>query len=248
MATCASSKCRPSCSPNDAAAEEQVIGLHYKQFLDPAGRSPPLSSGMRSLFEDLDSGPRSATRAILSADRQRWWSISGKPIHDEKGAGRLARSRVRHHRTRLHGNDAVRAARTDPLTGLANRLLVRELLEEAVLRQWAAKPAARCCWSTSTGSSWSTTRSAMRLATSCWWRSARGWSTAPARAARVGRIGGDEFAVVWSGGCDRTACSRRRPDHRRPVEELHRRRRDAACRRDHRHRAFARTTAASRKS
>ena len=70
----------------------------------------------------------------------RWWSISAKPIHDEKGqlAGwRGVASDITE--ARLHGNDAVRAARTDPLTGLANRLLVRELLEEAVLHQWDSR-------------------------------------------------------------------------------------------------------------
>ena len=36
---------------------------------------------------------------------------------------------------RLSGSDAVSAARRDPLTGLANRLLVREHLEEALFNQ-----------------------------------------------------------------------------------------------------------------
>ena len=48
--------------------EEQVIGLHYKTFLDPLGQIATLSSGMRSLFEDLDDGMPFRDRAILSAD------------------------------------------------------------------------------------------------------------------------------------------------------------------------------------
>ena len=106
-----------------------------------------VSSGMRSLFEDLDNGSPFRDRAIMSADRERWWSISAKPIHDDKGqlAGwRGVASDITE--ARLHGNDAVRAARTDPLTGLANRLLVRELLEEAVLHQWDSRAGDRRTW------------------------------------------------------------------------------------------------------
>ena len=43
----------------------------------------------------------------------------------------------------------------------------------------------------------------MRSATSCWSRSGGGLQEAVGDGGRVGRIGGDEFAVVWSGGGDR---------------------------------------------
>ena len=49
--------------------EDQVIGLHYKAFLDPGGQIVAVSSGMRSLFEDLDNGAPFRDRAIMSADR-----------------------------------------------------------------------------------------------------------------------------------------------------------------------------------
>jgi GGDEF domain-containing protein len=116
--------------------EDEVIGRHYSWLLDPAGQIVGLSTGMRSLFHDLEHGVQFRDRAIPSADRKRWWSLSGKPILDERGlllGWRGVASDITD--ARLSGDDAVRAARTDPLTGLANRLLVRELLEEAVMRQ-----------------------------------------------------------------------------------------------------------------
>ena len=118
--------------------EEQVIGLPLPDDCSTrSDRSRRCRAACAACSSDLDSGTPFRDRAILSADRERWWSISGKPIHDEKGelvGWRGVASDITE--ARLYGDDAVRAARTDPLTGLANRLLVRELLEEAVLRQW----------------------------------------------------------------------------------------------------------------
>ena len=185
-------------------AEEQVIGLHYKRFLDPGGQIVAVSSGMRSLFEDLDNGIPFRDRAIMSADRLRWWSISAKPIHDEKGelAGwRGVASDITD--ARLHGNDSVRAARTDPLTALANRLLVRELLEEAVLQQWDSR--AGCALLLVDLDRFKLVNDTLghaigdQLLVEVGLRLER----SVGKGGRVGRIGGDEFAVVWSGPCDR---------------------------------------------
>lgn len=64
----------------------------------------------------------------------------GKPIKDEEGrllGWRGVGSDVT--ASRLTGHDSVTAARHDHLTGLANRLLIRELLEEALLRRAAGQ-------------------------------------------------------------------------------------------------------------
>ena len=188
--------------------EEQVIGLHYKEFLDPLGQIAALSSGMRALFEDLDSGTPFRDRAIMSADRLRWWSISAKPIHDEKGelAGwRGVASDITE--ARLHGNDAVRAARTDPLTGLANRLLVRELLEEAVLHQWDSR--AGCALLLVDLDRFKLVNDTLghAIGDQLLVEVGRRLEQAVGRGGRVGRIGGDEFAVVWNEACDRDRLS-----------------------------------------
>ena len=184
--------------------EEQVIGFHYKQFLDPGGQIVAVSSGMRSLFEDLDGGIPFRDRAIMSADRLRWWSISAKPIHDERGelAGwRGVASDITE--ARLHGNDAVRAARTDPLTGLANRLLVRELLEEAVLQQWDSR--AGCALLLVDLDRFKLVNDTLghAIGDQLLVEVGRRLECSVGEGGRVGRIGGDEFAVVWSGACDR---------------------------------------------
>ncbi|HXG81588.1 MAG TPA: EAL domain-containing protein [Sphingomicrobium sp.] len=184
-------------------SEEQVIGIHYKKFLDPGGQIAAVSSGMRSLFEDLDSGTPFRDRAIMSADRARWWSISAKPIHDEKGelAGwRGVASDITE--ARLHGSDAVRAARTDPLTGLANRLLVRELLEEAVMRQWDSESGCALLLVDLDRFKLVNDTLGHAIGDQLLVEVGRRLERAVGEGGRVGRIGGDEFAVVWSEGCD----------------------------------------------
>jgi diguanylate cyclase (GGDEF)-like protein len=184
--------------------EEQVIGLHYKRFLDPVGQIATLSTGMRSLFEDLDTGTAFRDRAIMAADRQSWWSISGKPILDEKGelvGWRGVASDITD--ARLHGNDAVRAARTDPLTGLANRLLVRELLEEAVLHQWDSHVGCALFLVDLDRFKLVNDTLGHAIGDQLLVEVGRRLEWAVASGGRVGRIGGDEFAIVWTQGCDR---------------------------------------------
>ncbi|MGH6706079.1 MAG: diguanylate cyclase domain-containing protein, partial [Sphingomicrobium sp.] len=130
-------KMSPELLASIGMTEDRVVGRHCYTLLDPGGQIAGLSTGMRNLFSDLKEGQAFRDRAIPSIDRKRWWSLSGKPILDERGllvGWRGVASDITE--ARLSGDDSVRAARTDPLTGLANRLLVRELLEEAVMRQW----------------------------------------------------------------------------------------------------------------
>ena len=114
----------------------KLIGGHARNILDPDGNAVQLSAGMRRLM--LHAAERTAFRdvAIPIDHGRRWWSISAKPLVDPEGrfhGWRGVGSDITD--TRLSGNDAVRAARLDPLTGVANRLLLREQLEEALLRQ-----------------------------------------------------------------------------------------------------------------
>ena len=137
-------KMSPELLASIGASEDRVLGRLCYELLDPGGRIAGLSTGMRSLFSDLSDGVAFRDRAIPTMDRKRWWSLSGKPILDERGllvGWRGVASDITE--ARLSGNDSVRAARTDPLTGLANRLLVRELLEEAgVLLEHGRRPGA----------------------------------------------------------------------------------------------------------
>ena len=115
-----------------------MIGRHYSWLLDPGGQIVAVfDRHAQPVRATWTAGRHSAIAPSRRSTSERWWSMSGKPIHDEKGelvGWRGVASDITE--ARLSGNDAVRAARTDPLTGLANRLLVRELLEEAVMRQW----------------------------------------------------------------------------------------------------------------
>jgi diguanylate cyclase (GGDEF)-like protein len=178
--------------------EQQVIGLHYKTFLDPLGQIATLSSGMRSLFEDLDNGTPFRDRAILSADRQSWWSISAKPIYDEKNnlvGWRGVASDITE--ARLYGDDAVRAARTDLLTGLANRLLVREQLEEAVLRQWADNSGCALMLVDLDRFKLVNDTLGHAIGDQLLVEVGRRLRETVGDGGQVGRIGGDEFAVIW---------------------------------------------------
>jgi diguanylate cyclase (GGDEF)-like protein len=188
--------------------EEQVIGRHYSALLDPAGQIATLSTGMRALFRDLDSGIPFRDRAIPSADRERWWSISGKPIHDGKGqlvGWRGVASDITE--ARLSGSDSVRAARTDPLTGLANRLLVRELLEEAVMRQWEVQSGCALLLVDLDRFKLVNDTLGHAIGDQLLVEVGRRLELAMGQGGRVGRIGGDEFAIIWSAGCDRDRLS-----------------------------------------
>ncbi len=188
--------------------EEQVIGRHYSALLDPAGQIANLSTGMRALFRDLDSGTPFRDRAIPSADRERWWSISGKPIHDGKEqlvGWRGVASDITE--ARLSGSDSVRAARTDPLTGLANRLLVRELLEEAVMRQWEVQSGCALLLVDLDRFKLVNDTLGHAIGDQLLIEVGRRLELAMGEGGRVGRIGGDEFAIIWSAGCNRDRLS-----------------------------------------
>jgi len=184
--------------------EDQILGRHCRWLLDPGGKIAALSTGMRSLFSDLESGAPFRDRAIPSYDRQHWWSLSGKPIRDERGhlvGWRGVASDITD--ARLSGNDAVRAARTDPLTGLANRLLVRELLEDAVMRQWEGKGGCALLLVDLDRFKLVNDTLGHAIGDQLLVEVGRRLESSVAECGRVGRIGGDEFAIIWADGCNR---------------------------------------------
>ncbi|MFL6722551.1 MAG: putative bifunctional diguanylate cyclase/phosphodiesterase [Sphingomicrobium sp.] len=201
-------KMSPELLAANGLREEHVIGRHYSWLLDPAGQVVAFSSGMRELFSDLESGSPFRDRAIPSPDHQRWWSISGKPILDERDelvGWRGVASDITD--ARLYGNDSVRAARTDPLTGLANRLLVRELLEEAVMRQWESKSGCALLLVDLDRFKLVNDTLGHAIGDQLLVEVGKRLERAVGEGGRVGRIGGDEFALVWSNGCDRDRLS-----------------------------------------
>jgi diguanylate cyclase (GGDEF)-like protein len=114
----------------------RLIGRHVRNLIDPSGQIAHLSEGTRTLFSHLENGVPFRDLAVPATKSKTWWSLSGKPVYDPGGVvigWRGVGSDITD--VRLSGNDAVSAARRDPLTGLANRLLVREHLEEALFNQ-----------------------------------------------------------------------------------------------------------------
>ncbi|MGN6156452.1 MAG: putative bifunctional diguanylate cyclase/phosphodiesterase [Sphingomicrobium sp.] len=186
----------------------ELIGKRAIEILDPDGRAAPLSVGLRIL--ESHARERSAFKdvAIPVQYGRRWWLLSGKPLIDSTGkflGWRGVGSDITD--IRLTGTDSVRTARLDPLTGVANRLLVREQLEGALLRCLAGDSG--CALLLVDLDRFKLVNDtlghgagdqllcevAVRLE-----QSAAGVGT-------VGRLGGDEFALVWSMPEDRNTLS-----------------------------------------
>ena len=146
----------------------------------------------------LEKQPFNALEMELKTPRgTRWISIAGDPIIDTAGRFEGFRgvgsdiTEIRQTQERL-----THLANVDVLSGLPNRGRVRQLLGEALRSAPPAMRPARSCSSTSTGSNRSTTPSATRRAMPCCAQWPRVWSTRSAADGHVGRMGGDEFAIV----------------------------------------------------
>jgi diguanylate cyclase (GGDEF)-like protein len=181
----------------------KLIGVHASRILDPDGNAVQLSTGMRRLM--LHAAERTAFRdiAIPIDHGRRWWSISAKPLIDPEGrfqGWRGVGSDITD--TRLSGNDAVRAARLDPLTGVANRLLLRELLEEALLRQLGGDCACALLLVDLDRFKLVNDTLGHSVGDQLLCEVARRLEDCVGSEGVVGRLGGDEFAVVWRGSGD----------------------------------------------
>jgi diguanylate cyclase (GGDEF)-like protein len=183
---------------------EAVVGLSARQLLDPEGHVIALSTGMRRLFDHFEDGAEFRDVAF-PAGSGRWWSLSGKPMLDrgEILGWRGVASEIT--ALRLTGEDAIRAARTDPLTGIANRLLVRELLEEALLGRLLGE--AECALVLVDLDRFKLVNDTMGhgIGDQLLQEVARRLEAVSGDGGRVGRLGGDEFAVVWVGPSDRSS-------------------------------------------
>jgi diguanylate cyclase (GGDEF)-like protein len=153
---------------------------------------------MRTLFTHFETGIEFRDLAVL-AESGSWWSLSGKPTRASNGAvvgWRGVASDVT--ALRLEGDDAVRAARTDPLTGVANRLLVRELLEQALLAQVADD--GNCALMLVDLDRFKLVNDTLGhgVGDQLLCEVARRLEETVGEGGRVGRLGGDEFAIVWT--------------------------------------------------
>lgn len=182
---------------------DDLIGKPAMDVIDPDGQAASLSVGLKILARHSRENSAFKDVAIPIQHGHRWWLLSGKPLISSTGkfmGWRGVGSDITD--VRLRGTDSVRAARLDPLTGVANRLFVREQLEGALLRRLGG--GAGCALllvdldrfklvNDTLGHGFGDQllcEVAARLE-----RSVAGEGT-------VGRLGGDEFAVVWMGPAD----------------------------------------------
>ena len=178
----------------------KLTGMHARQILDPDGNAVQLSAGMRRLMLHADERTAFRDIAVPVDHGRRWWSISAKPLIDADGrfqGWRGVGSDITD--TRLSGNDAVRAARLDPLTGVANRLLLREQLEEALLRQVGGDCACALLLVDLDRFKLVNDTLGHSVGDQLLCEVARRLESCVGGDGVVGRLGGDEFAVVWRG-------------------------------------------------
>ena len=183
-----------------SSSAARMVGRSAYKLLDPQDQIARVSEGMRTLFHHLENGVPFRDLAIPARGTKTWWSLSGKPVHDAHGkviGWRGVGSDITD--VRLSGSDAISAARRDPLTGLANRLLVREHLEEALLSQLDGQ---RAC------SLFVVDLDRFKLVNDTLGHAvgdkllcevARRLEHSAGPTSYVGRLGGDEFAVVVVG-------------------------------------------------
>jgi diguanylate cyclase (GGDEF)-like protein len=181
----------------------RLIGVHARNILDPDGNAVQLSAGMRRLM--LHAAERTAFRdvAIPIGHGRRWWSISAKPLIDASGqfqGWRGVGSDITD--IRLSGSDAVRAARLAPLSGVAYRLLLREQLEEALLRQVGGDCACALLLVDLDRFKLVNDTLGHSVGDQLLCEVAHRLEICAGSDGIVGRLGGDEFAIVWRGAAD----------------------------------------------
>jgi diguanylate cyclase (GGDEF)-like protein len=180
-----------------------LIGKPAMDILDPDGKAASLSVGLRILATHAREKTAFKDIAIPIQYGRRWWLLSGKPLIGSSGKFRGWRG-VGSDITdvRLRGTDSVRAARLDPLTGVANRLFVREQLEGALLRRLSG--GAGCALLLVDLDRFKLVNDTLGhgIGDQLLCGVAARLEECAAGGGTVGRLGGDEFAIVWIGPSD----------------------------------------------
>jgi EAL domain-containing protein (putative c-di-GMP-specific phosphodiesterase class I)/GGDEF domain-containing protein len=126
------------------------------------------------------------------------WRARPDPALDSQHLGSLARMATEA-LTRVRMRQVVtKLAESDPLTGLCNRAVFLQRVDDALAQCRSGRSCHRwpCCSAISTGSRGSTTGSGTLPVTSCWSTSPGRWSEPWGPEGLVARLGGDEFAVL----------------------------------------------------
>lgn len=117
-----------------------LIGMHFFHHIGGDYRNDPGVRDVRAAFEARRPFRDIVVSACVNGE-QRWWSLSGTPTFGPdssftgyRGVGRDITD-VRRNEDRI-----VRLARFDPLTGLANRALFLETLDETIASIGGAAP------------------------------------------------------------------------------------------------------------
>ncbi|WP_260483794.1 putative bifunctional diguanylate cyclase/phosphodiesterase [Sphingomicrobium flavum] len=186
------------------STSQALRGIPVHKMLDPNNRVADMSSGMRQLFHHLRIGQPFRDIAVPAVANDRWWALSGRPSLDEEGrlkGWRGVASDITE--VRLTGIDSVREARRDPLTGIANRLLIREQLEEMLIDSYDDD---------NRGALLLVDLDRFKLVNDTLGHAigdrllcaiAMRLEDVVGTDGQVGRLGGDEFAIVWTGMSDR---------------------------------------------
>jgi diguanylate cyclase (GGDEF)-like protein len=177
----------------------ELIGKAAIEILDPDGRAAPLSVGLRILETHALEKKAFKDVAIPVQYGRRWWLLSGKPLIDSAGrflGWRGVGSDITD--IRLTGTDSIRTARLDPLTGVANRLLVREQLEGALLRCLGGDGGCALLLVDLDRFKLVNDTLGHGVGDDLLCEVAKRLEQSASGVGTVGRLGGDEFALVWN--------------------------------------------------
>jgi len=180
-------------------AHAAMLGQDLLPLLGSGQRGAEAQQAIRLLGEHLAHARpfRDIVTPVQVGGETRWWQLSGTPKHDARGcfAGyrgvgsditdiRLSHDRIAH------------LARFDPLTGLANRSLLRERLDEALVRSTRTRTGCALLF-VDLDRFKAVNDTLGHLAGDRLLREvAARLRAAMGAEAHIGRLGGDEFAVV----------------------------------------------------
>ncbi|WP_194492309.1 putative bifunctional diguanylate cyclase/phosphodiesterase, partial [Polymorphobacter multimanifer] len=190
--------CRPA---------ETLIGMSFVQMLGtPMGQ--PGTAALRALVNVFRAGQAFRDLVVQAqvGGETRWWALSGTPKRRADGSFGGYRGVGRDVTEVRRGQDRIaQLARFDPLTGLANRTLFREALEDALAR--AGRTRRSCALLFIDLDRFKPVNDAHGHAAGdrLLGLAAERLRVAVGGGATIARLGGDEFAVVLPGTTERRA-------------------------------------------